>query len=76
MGHQEYQILSEFSTGEKYTAGSQRLKENPYSLAIAINQVETVQCFRYSFLFPFQPCAICAFSFFYFFERLIHYRIG
>lgn len=68
MSYQEYQILSEFSTSEKYTADSQRLKENPYLLAITINQVETVQYFHYLFLLPFQPCATRAFSFFYFFE--------
>lgn len=55
MGYQEHQILSEFSTGEKYTADSQKLKENPYLLATAINQVERVQYSHYSLLFPFQP---------------------
>lgn len=33
--YQEHQILSEFGTGEKFTADSQRMKENNYLPAIA-----------------------------------------
>lgn len=72
MAYQEYKILSEFSTGEKYTADSQEWKNNSLftSSSYKPDRNSTVfSLFHCSFLFHFQSCAIWFFhslNFFFF----------